>query len=260
MFGPTPDYPLVESYINPNPDQTFYIAGPCSLESNELTYEILEKISPFITHFRGGVFRAGTYPSDNWGWKLDLLKAAYYEAKLYGLKNIVDVLDIRDIQNINCYADCFQVGARQAQHFALLKELGQQPKPVFIKRGTNMTFDEIMGSVEYVLRGGNKHVAIIERGSVSYLDHVRWELSVSMIAKIKQMTNIPIIVDASHGSGVAGLVSSLTLAGIGAGANGCLVECHPRPKESLSDAEQAISIEDYIEIYKKVRVVAACVK
>lgn len=246
-FGPIPK---AELSLTLSPGQLvnqdmIIVAGPCSIESEEQALAIFNVIYSHVTHFRGGVFRAGTYPGKQWGWQLDLLKIYHSLSKQYGKPNVVDVLDIRDLEIIDPYVDVYQVGMRQSQHYALLKELGKQKKPVILKRGSWQKLGEFLGSLEYILQGGNNNVILCERGSVSYLDHVRWELSVSMIAMLKKITKFPVIVDASHGTGNSMIVSNMTLAGIAAGADGCLIETHYDPLSSMSDAEQCINFDQF---------------
>jgi 3-deoxy-7-phosphoheptulonate synthase len=247
VFGPTPKYPKVLAYPKGS-DELITLAGPCSIESAEQVDKViaeLKKCPP--TYMRGGVFRAGTYPSDNFGLKVDLLEMWSRKAKSAGLKIIVECLDVRQLATINLYADAIQIGARAMQNYALLIEVAKLDKPVFLKRHHGATIDEVLGACEYLCRGVCRP-HIIERGSVSYLNHVRWELSVSMIAAIKRITNVPVLVDASHGTGRADLVQSLTLGGIAAGADGFLLEVHPDPVNSMSDSEQALPLEKYQEI------------
>lgn len=244
-FGPTPKFELATSAtISPQHD-FICLGGPCSIENLDQVNVIFTAIHKHVTHFRGGVFRAGTYPSNKWGWEFDLLKIQHSCANSFGKPNVVDVLDIRDIDKIDPYTDVFQVGMRQAQHYALLKELGKQKKPVILKRGSWQKMSEFLGSLEYILQGGNTSVILCERGGVSHLDHVRWELSISMIAALKHITPFPVIVDASHGTGNRQLVKQMTLAGIAAGADGCLLETHCNPDASMSDAEQAIGLTEF---------------
>lgn len=250
-FGPTPRAIGAMTLKTDALPKFIVIGGPCSIENEEQVNKIFDSIQNHVTHFRGGVFRAGTYPGDLWGWQMDLLKMYHKEANARGKPNIVDVLDFRDLEKIDPYTDVFQVGTRQCQHYALLKELGRQKKPVVLKRGLYQTLAEFMGSLEYVLKGGNNNVILCERGNVSYLDHVRWELSISMIAKLKQLTNMPVIVDASHGTGDRTIVEPMALAGMAAGADGMLIETHPDPDKSLSDAEQAIHMDQFKQIVDK---------
>lgn len=195
---------------------------------------------------RGGVFRAGTYPPSLFGLQSELLKHWSFIAKQYNLKIIVEVLDYTQLETLDDYADAFQVGARAMQNYTLLRLLSNQNKTVSIKRHPGATLDEFLGACEYLLSGkGHTSPILIERGSSTHMRHVRWDLSVSTIAAIKRLTQVPIIVDASHGSGRRDLVESLTLSGIAAGADGFLVEVHPDPERSLSDADQAISIDGF---------------
>lgn len=256
-FGPKPKYHRVLNYKHPHDNFTF-IAGPCSVESKDQIDEIAKMVAIHgATHLRGGVFRGGTYyPEENFGWvDIKLIKAYQDAAHEWGMKNIIEILDYsnKSLETYLGYADCFQVGARQMQNYTLLKILGSYGKPVFLKRHPGSTLDEWLGAAEYILSSGCKELYLIERGSVSHENHVRWNLSVSMIPAVQQITNIPVIVDASHGTGRADLVSPMTLSGIAAGANGCLVETHPHPRESLSDADQAIGFDEFILLSKKVK-------
>ncbi len=250
-FGPVPNYPNVEKYNKPI--EKYIIGGPCFFESKGHVLIMFDRLPGHITHMRGGVFKAGTYPSDSFGLDMEMLKYVHSKSKEFSIPNIVDVLDIRDLDKMYDYAGVFQVGARQSQHYALLKELGKQKKPVILKRGTNMTFNEFIGSAEYILKGGNSKLTLCERGSVSFLDHTRWELSISMIAKVKEYLNIPIIVDASHATGDYRLVNRMTMAGMAAGADGFIAECHQIPRNSISDSEQALSIESFIKLSRDVK-------
>lgn len=200
---------------------------------------------------RGGVYRAGTYPPDQPGLQMDLLIEWSNIAKDHGLKIIVELLDLRNLALIDPYVDAYQVGARHMQDYAMLMELARQKKPVTLKRHPGSNLNEFLGAAEYLCRGGNSPI-LIERGSSTFMDHVRWDLCVSLIAAVKEQTQLPILVDASHGSGRRDLVEPLTLAGIAAGADGFLVEVHQEPDKSISDAKQAYPLGDFGDLYQKV--------
>lgn len=256
-FGPVPKYDRVREYKPKNKDFVF-ISGPCSAENEGHLHAMAAIVKKAgATHMRAGVFRAGTYPSDKarFGWvDQDLIMAFYDAAKSNGLKNIIEVLDYTEesFDRINNFCDVFQVGARSCQNYSLLRKLGQYNKTVFLKRNTGMTLDEFLGAAEHLLAGGVQDLYLIERGSSSFMNHVRWDLSISLIPAIGQISAIPVIVDASHGTGRRDLVEPMTLAGIAAGANGCLVECHTDPERSFSDAEQAISPKSLYELSEKI--------
>ncbi len=252
-WGPVPKFDLVKEYVPPH-NAFVVIGGPCSIESREQINETASLVKGNGgTHLRGGVFRAGTYPSKNFGWIDEgLISSFHFAAQFNGLKNIIEVLDYRDIDKIGQYADCFQVGCRQMQNYTLLKEVGMSGKPIFLKRNPGAKLDEWLGSAEYILKAGCKDLYLIERGSSSHVDHVRWDLSISMIPAIKSLCNIPIIVDGSHGTARRDLVIPMTLAGVAAGAGGCLVEVHKEPSKSLSDSDQALSFDEYRNLMKKI--------
>ncbi len=256
VWGPTPSYPLVKAYKN-HLKHKIFIAGPCAVESVDSIWMIANKVANHgATHLRGGVFRAGTYPSAQFGLVPDELLQAYRDASnYYRLKNIIEVLDYSDesIEKLSKYCDCFQVGARSQQNYTLLRKLGATGKPIFLKRNPGSTLDEFLGSAEHVLKSQTKKdLYLIERGSSTFENHTRWTLSISMIAAIKAITKVPIIVDASHGTGRFDLVEPMTLAGMAAGADGCLVEVHNDPRNSLSDADQAIGFTDYKKLMVKI--------
>ncbi len=253
VWGPNPSYPGV---LQAKKDERFVtIAGPCSIESEEQVEEVAKLLAKAgVTYMRGGVFRAGTYPRHDFGLKPELLHSFHRIANKHGLQNIVEVLDVRELAFVDTYADAFQVGARHMQDYALLKELAKTTKTVTLKRHMGATLDEFLGAAEYLMRGSCRPI-LIERGSATHMNHVRWDLSISLIAAIKQMTALPIIVDASHGTGRRDLVEPMTLAGVAAGADGFLVEVHPDPCNSLSDADQAISFNTFMRLKERAEAV-----
>lgn len=255
-WGPSPRYPLVESYL-PISNDFIVIAGPCSVENKDQIESLAAIVGTLgATHLRGGVFRAGTYPGKNFGYvERSLIEAYHRAAQDNGLKNIIEVLDYSeeqlDMVAANC--DCFQVGARSMQNYTLLRSLGEYGKPVFLKRHPGATLDEWLGSAEHLLTGGVTELYLIERGSSTNANHVRLDLSISLIPAIKQLTKVPVIVDASHGTGRRDLVEPMTLAGVAAGAGGMLVEVHQDPANSLSDPDQAVTPTHFKQIIEKVK-------
>ena len=257
VWGPTPNYPLVQEYVNNK--KFVVIAGPCAVEGIEHIHKMADFVGRYgATHLRGGVFRAGTYPGKNFGLiDQDLIKHYYGAAKFAKLQNIIEVLDYTQeaLDRVAPYADCFQVGCRQMQNYTLLKILGEYKKPVFLKRHPGSTLDELLGSAEHLLKNGVEDLYIIERGSSTHMNHVRHDLSLSIIGAAKALTQIPVICDASHGTGRSDLVESMTLAGVAAGAGGVLIEVHDQPEQSLSDPDQCINPETFKSIMKKIKAI-----
>lgn len=253
-FGPTPKYDLVREYKRPNNDFIF-IAGPCSFETTAMSYEAAEFISKHgATHMRSGVFRAGTYGSQKFGW-IDraLIKEYQSSAHRYGLKNVIEVLDYRDLDWVVEYADVLQIGCRSMQSYALVRAVASTGKPVFLKRHPGSKVDEWLGAAEHALIAGCKDLSLIERGSSTYHDDVRWTPTIHTIASVASITQLPVIFDPSHSCGRRDMVPALALAGVAAGASGLLVETHVNPPASLSDPEQAISYIDFEKLASKIK-------
>ena len=257
-WGPEPKYGKVLDISPSAGKELIVVAGPCSVESPEHGQVMADFLSrQGVEYARGGVFRAGTYPGLNFGFQRDLALEWSKSCRSKGLKVVMEVLDVRHVGVMDRLADALQVGARHMQDYALLVELRNLNKPIFLKRNMGATLDEFLGAVEYLLHGNCKPI-LIERGGSTHMNHVRWDLSISLIAAVKKMTGIPIIVDASHGTGRRDLVEPMTLAGIAAGADGYLVETHPNPEGSLSDADQAISLDDFVALKAKAEKVFQC--
>jgi 3-deoxy-7-phosphoheptulonate synthase len=252
-FGAAVNIPRILENNFIKPKDMIVLGGPCSVESPEQVDKIIPEIADDVTFFRGGVFRAGHYPysKEGFGLKLDLLKYYHQKAKEYRKPNIVEILDYRQIEMIDPYADAFQIGTRAAQNYVLLTELAKQSKPVFLKRGMWQKLDEWLGSLEYLVKDGKNNVYLIERGTVGIDNHTRWCLGLSSIPAINEICDVPVIVDACHSSGRRDLVPALSLAGIACGAAGVLLETHPDPDKSLSDAEQTIDFETFHKTVKK---------
>jgi len=168
-------------------------------------------------------------------------------------------MDIASIEVILENADCLQVGARNIQNFQLLKEVGRVEKPVLLKRGMSTTIDELLMSAEYVLSGGNSQVILCERGIRTFETATRNTLDLSAIPVLKEKTHLPVIVDPSHGTGHARYVEAMSYAAIAAGADGLMIEVHPRPEEALSDGPQSLRPAEFKRIMEGIKRIAAAV-
>ena len=237
------------------------IAGPCSVEGPEII-DIAKKIKSLGANaFRAGAYKPCTYPvlKETNGWKeglreegLDLLRQVKEETNI---PIVTEVMDPRMISKVGEVADVFQIGTRNFQNYTLLDELGKTDKPILLKRGTWGTIDEILGACERILVGGNDNLAICLRGVVGMPNYrhvfptIRWAPDLMMIPALKELTNIPIIYDPSHATGYRNFVKPISKAALAAGANGLIIECHPRPDESISDPAQAIDYDILNKIF-----------
>jgi 3-deoxy-7-phosphoheptulonate synthase len=170
-----------------------------------------------------------------------------------GLPVVTEVMDTRQVERVAEHADVLQVGARNMQNFALLEELGRVRRPVLLKRGLSATLKELLMAAEYVMAQGNPDVILCERGIRTFETATRNTLDVAAIPVLKAETHLPVLVDPSHAGGRADLVAPLAFAAVAAGADGLLVEVHPRPEEALSDGDQSLPFAGFAELMLRLR-------
>jgi 3-deoxy-7-phosphoheptulonate synthase len=236
------------------------IAGPCSVENRQMLFEVARTVKASGAQaLRGGAFKPRTSPYSFQGLGEEGLKLLREAAKETGLRVVTELLDTRDIQMVERYADVIQIGARNMQNFELLKEVGQSRKPVLLKRGLSATVTEFLLAAEYILSQGNFNVILCERGIRTFETQTRFTLDLSAVPVIKQLSHLPVIVDPSHGTGSWTYVKPMAKAAIAAGADGLMVEVHPNPEVALSDGPQSLLPKRFAELVAEVRKVAKAV-
>lgn len=219
------------------------IAGPCSVESeDQMTAVAKTLIQIGVPCIRAGIFKPRTSPYKFQGIGHDGLDILQSIREQSDLAIVSEVLSIEHVMLASPYVDCFQVGARNMQNFELLKTLGRQEKPVLLKRGIAATLEEFLMAAEYILLEGNSQVILCERGIRSFDPQTRNVLDLGSVALLKELTHLPVIVDPSHATGKRSLVGPVSKAAIAVGADGLIIEAHPEPEKSISDADQAISL------------------
>ena len=199
---------------------------------------------------RGGAFKPRTSPYSFQGLGVEALKMLAEVRAEVGLPVVTEVMDTRQIDIVAAHADMLQIGARNMQNFSLLSEVGKVQRPVLLKRGLSATITELLMAAEYVMAQGNRDVVLCERGIRTYETATRNTLDIAAIPVLKKETHLPVIVDPSHAGGRADLVAPLTFAAIAAGADGIIVEVHPRPAEALSDGDQSLSIAAFSDMMR----------
>lgn len=236
------------------------IAGPCAVESEEQIFTVAKAISKNGSQFlRGGAYKPRTSPYAFQGMELDGLKLMKSAADTYNLKVVSEIVSESDLEKSIDYIDMIQIGARNAQNFRLLREVGKLKKPVLLKRGIAQTIEEWLGSAEYIMSEGNYDIILCERGIRTFETATRNTLDISAIPVIKAKTHLPIIVDPSHAAGQTGYISSLSRAAIAAGADGLIVEVHPNPRCAVSDALQQLTPDQYDLLCQELKLVANAV-
>lgn len=233
------------------------MAGPCAIENKEQLIQAAEAIKAGGAKIlRAGAFKPRTSPYSFQGLEqegLDFLKEVRLKT---GLLIVTEVMDQFTVKEVAECSDILQVGARNMQNYFLLRELGKIRKPVLLKRGLSATIEEWLMAAEYILSGGNYDVILCERGIRTFEPYTRNTLDLSAVPLVKQLSHLPIIVDPSHGTGLAGLVPAMSKAAIAAGADGLMIEVHPNPQEALSDGPQSLTPVQFKELITELKGVA----
>src|SRR5947208_13490088 len=230
------------------------IAGPCAIEGEAVLFEIAEKVRDAGANFlRGGAFKPRTSPYSFQGLGEDGLKILKAAGERFAMPVVTEVMDPRQVEMVERYADVMQVGARNMQNFDLLKEVGRTRTPVLLKRGLSATVKDLLMSAEYVLAQGNKEVILCERGVRSFEDSTRNTLDLSAVPNVKGLSHLPIIVDPSHATGRPDLIPSMARAAVAAGADGVHIEVHNCPEKALSDGPQALLPKQYAALMGDLR-------
>jgi len=234
------------------------IAGPCSVDSEENVMVTARAVKAAGAHMlRGGAFKPRTspYAFRGHGEKgLEILAAARAET---GLPVVTEVMDARDVDLVAGFADVLQIGSRNMQNFTLLDEVGKAGKPVLLKRGMWATVEQWLLAAEYILSQGNPDVILCERGIVSLESGTRFTFDVTAIPLVKRLSHLPVIADPSHATGKWYLVEPVAIAGLGAGADGLLIEVHPDPDHALSDGPQSLTPANFARLMERVGTVSA---
>src|SRR5271163_2531692 len=234
------------------------IAGPCAIESREQAFAVAERVHRAgAQFFRGGAYKPRTSPYSFQGLGEEGLRIMAEIRQQYGMKIITEAIDNESLDLVEEYADMIQIGARNMQNFSLLKRAGRAKKPVLLKRGMSATLEEFLMAAEYILSEGNYNVALCERGVRTFADHTRNTLDLSVVPAVQRLSHLPILVDPSHGTGKRNKVTPLSRAAVAVGADGLLVEVHNDPSKALSDGPQSILPDEFDQLMRESRAIAA---
>jgi len=234
---------------------TFVVmAGPCSVESRDQLLETAKSVKTSGASFlRGGAYKPRTSPYSFQGMQVEGLKLLKEARDMTGLSIITELMSLDTLEDVLAYTDIIQIGARNMQNFSLLRELGKTRKPVLLKRGLSATLEELLMSAEYIMSEGNYDVILCERGIRTHEKAYRNTLDLNAVPALKQLTHLPVIVDPSHGTGRFDLVIPMSKAAIAAGADGIIIEVHPKPQEALSDGDQSLTFERFEKLMNEIK-------
>jgi 3-deoxy-7-phosphoheptulonate synthase len=236
------------------------IAGPCSVESKTQLLEIAHAVKESgAVGLRGGAFKPRTNPYSFQGLAekgLELLALARQET---GLAVVTEVMAVEQVRLVADYADVLQVGARNMQNFNLLNAVGEQSKPVLLKRGMSATLEEFLLAAEYILARGNQNVMLCERGIRTYEEYVRNTLALAAVPELHRVSHLPVVVVPSQGTGKNALVDSMCRAAVAAGADALIIEVHNDPEHALTDGAQSITPQQFKDMMAAIKRIAAAV-
>jgi 3-deoxy-7-phosphoheptulonate synthase len=232
------------------------VAGPCSIEDRRQAFAVAEAVKKSgAQFFRGGAFKPRSSPYSFRGLGEEGLKILAEVRQKFGLSIVTEALDEENVALVEKYADMIQVGSRNMQNFSLLRRVGRSKLPVLLKRGMAATLDEWLLAAEYIMAEGNGNVVLCERGVRTFAQHSRNTLDLAAVPAVKRISHLPVIVDASHGTGRNYMVAPLARAGVAAGADGLMIEVHCKPSEALSDGAQALTLEEFAKMANEVRAI-----
>ncbi|MFH1590934.1 MAG: 3-deoxy-7-phosphoheptulonate synthase [archaeon] len=241
-------------------EQIVVMAGPCSVESREQLMASAEAAKAAGAQIlRGGAFKPRTSPYSFQGMEEEGLKLLAEAREKTGLKIITEVIDPIDVDLVTKYADILQIGARSMQNFRLLKKVGKIRKPVLLKRGMSATLIEFLMAAEYIMSEGNHEVMLCERGIRTFVEYSRNTLDLNVVPKIKKLSHLPVIVDPSHGTGDRDLIAPMSNAAVACGADGLIIEIHPKPEVAVSDGKQSLRPEQFTELMRGLRPIVEAV-
>lgn len=236
------------------------MAGPCAVENKTILMTIAEKVKDAgATFLRGGAYKPRTSPYSFQGLGEEGLRYLSDAKQKTGLPIITEIMDPRDMDVIVDFTDIIQIGARNMQNFRLLLEVGSVNKPVLLKRGLSATIKEWLMSAEYIMSRGNQNVMLCERGIRTFETATRNTLDLSAVPVLKKLTHLPIVVDPSHGVGKWDLVAPMAKAAVAAGADALIIEVHTNPEEAMSDGEQSLKPESFVQLMKELKLIAQAV-
>ena len=236
------------------------IAGPCSVESEEQIVALARQLKAMgATGLRGGAYKPRTSPYSFQGHKELGLKMLATAGQETGLAIVTEVMAPEHVPIVAEYADVLQIGARNMQNYQLLQAVGDSGKPALLKRGMSATVDEFLLAAEYILDRNNPNVMMCERGIRTYEDHTRFTLPLATVPYLHEKSHLPVVVDPSHGTGKARLVTPMAKAAIAAGADALIIEVHEDPEHAVSDGAQTITPGAFQQLIDQCRRIAEAV-
>lgn len=236
------------------------MAGPCSVDLKDRLMTTAAAVkSAGARVLRGGAFKPRTSPYSFQGHGEKALKYLAEARKQTNLPVITELMNLKDLDVVERYADVIQIGARNTQNFDLLKEVGKSKKPVLLKRGLATTIQEWLMSAEYIMSNGNYNIMLCERGIRTFETSTRFTMDLNAVPVLRHLSHLPIIVDPSHGVGIRDYIPALAKAAVACGADGLIIEVHPKPEEALSDGPQSLLPDQFAKLMVELKAIAMAI-
>ncbi len=240
-------------------EKFLFIAGPCSVESEEA----LDRIAAFLASkgvrlLRGGTYKMRSSPYSFQGLGEEGLKIMQRVARRHGMRSVSEIIDLRNLDVFLEHIDVIQVGARNMYNYALLKEVGRSGKPILLKRAPSARIEDFLLAAEYLLLEGNEQVILCERGSLTFDEAVRSAVNIAAIPMLKDLSHLPVILDPSHGVGVARYIPVVSEAAVLLGTDGIMLEVHFDPSNALSDGFQSVDFSQFSNIHERIGKILSC--
>ncbi len=241
-------------------DGVVLIAGPCAVEDRGLLIETALAVQEAGAHaLRGGAFKPRTSPYAFQGLGEKALEMLAEIREITGMPIVTEAMSEDQVPLVARYADVIQIGARNMQNYNLLNAAGESQHPVLLKRGLAATIEDLLMAAEYILSHGNRHVILCERGIRTFETSTRNTTDINAIPVLKSLTHLPVMLDPSHSTGQWQYVTAVARAAIAAGADGLIIEVHPRPEQAMSDGGQSLKPEKFAELVRQIRGIAEAV-
>lgn len=242
-------------------------AGPNTVENKKMIFDIAKNVKKMGASFlRGGAFKPLTFPYRSKKYFETELKGIEWlglAKEKYKIPVITEVTDAKFLKQICEVADILQIGSRNMQNFPLIIDCAQTGKPIMLKRHYGASLRDWLGAAEYILKEGNSKVILCERGVSTPHTHSptsRFLIDLQVVPAAKEITHLPIIVDPSHATFCRSWVESMSLASVASGADGIMLEVHPRPSQAAVDPLQSVNYKKFREIFNKMKKIAKVVK
>jgi len=232
----------------------FFIAGPCSVESEKQVFEVAETLAknPSVKALRGGIWKPRTRPNSFEGMGTEALPWLKNAGKAVGLPVMTEVANTNHVeQALKANIDMLWIGARTSVNPFSVQEIADALKgidiPVFVKNPVTPDLQLWIGAIERMQKAGLEKIVAIHRGFTThhksiYRNEPMWDIAIALKSALPE---IPMVCDPSHIGGSRDLLLPIAQRALDLNMDGIMIETHPNPDLALSDAQQQITPDNF---------------